>query len=353
MMIHITKHAVVTIMIIILISCAQQPIVVQKTEATDLVWPPRPEVSRIRYLYSINSAEDMDIRPGLFGMIARFFKGEEERNIVRPYGIWKDAQEKLYIVDTFYRRVHVFDRKNATHYLFPDTDTKIEMETFMNPIDVAVGMSGQVYVSDSESNLIHVFADSGKRYIKSIGAGELKRPTGLAIDTEKNQLIVADTLASSLIVFDEKKLNVVAVIGSESEGKEGFHYPTNVTLGHDNNIYVTDGLNYRVQILNRKLQFVHAFGAAGDSPGHFSRPKGIATDSEGNVYVVDALFGNVQIFDAQGRLLLVFGRPGHKLGEFWLPNAIFIDNEDRIYISDAYNQRLQVFQYLPYGDKLR
>lgn len=346
---HIKILTVATIIMITLAGCARQPMVTQEATAVDRVWPPRPEVPRIRYLYSINSAEDMDIRPGLLGRIARFFKGEEERNIVRPYGIWKDAEARLYIVDTFYRRVHVFDQKNATHYMFPD----MEIETFMNPVDVAVGLNGQVYVSDSESNLIHVFSAGGKRYIRSIGSGELKRPTGLAIDVENNQLLVTDTLASSLVVFDENELNIVSVVGSESEGKQGFHYPTNVTIGNDKRIYVTDVLNYRVQILNRKFQFVQAFGSAGDSPGHFSRPKGVATDSEGNVYVVDALFGNVQIFDSEGRLLLSFGRPGGGPGEFWLPNAIFIDNEDRIYISDAYNQRLQVFQYYPYGDKLK
>lgn len=333
----------------LLSGCAQRVAVVENTVEQDIVWPKYPEVQRIRYLYSITSAEDMNIKPSLFQRFVNFIKGgDEQKNIVRPFGISKDIDGRLYVVDNYHQGVHVFDKKNESHYMFPQS----AIETFNNPIDVAVGLDDQIYVSDSESNRIHVFSDAGKRYIKSIGVGELKRPTGLVVDTKNNRLLVTDTLASSLVIFDEKNLKLVRAIGKESKGKNGFHYPTNVTLGRNDFIYVTDALNFRIQVLNHKFQFLKTIGSAGDGPRHFSRPKGIATDSEGNIYVVDALFGNVQIFDPVGKLLLVFGKPGNGPGEFWLPNSIFIDSEDRIYISDAYNSRLQVFQYLSYGDAL-
>lgn len=348
-MIRHTIVLVVTLFVVVLVSgCAQQAVMVEDADERDLVWPQYPEVQRIRYLYSISSAEDIDIKPGFFQKILNFLKGDEQKNIVRSFGIRKDEEGRLYVVDKFHQKVHVFDKKHETHYMFPETS----IEEFKNPIDVAVGMNGQVYVSDSESNRIHVFSDGGKRYIKSIGAGKLKRPTGLAVDEKNHRLLVADTLASSLVVFDERDFKVVAVIGSESGEKDGFHYPTNIALGKNGHIYVTDSLNFRVQVLDQKFQFIQTFGSAGDGPGYFSRPKGIALDSEGNIYVIDALFGNVQIFNPAGQLLLSFGKSGFRPGEFWLPNSIFIDNEDHIYISDSYNQRLQVFQYLPYGDKL-
>lgn len=344
---QITGLIITLFFVAILSSCTQRVTVIENTAKEDIVWPKYPQIQRIRYLHSISTAEDMDIRPGFFKRIALFFKGEKQRDIVHPFGIRKDPEGRLFVVDSFYQRVHVFDQKNSTHYMFPDN----AIESFKNPIDVAVGMNGQVYVSDSESNRIHVFSDAGKHYVKSIGAGELMRPTGLAVDTTNNRLLVTDTKRSSLVVFDESDFKVVAVVGDESEGSNGFHYPTNVALGKDGSIYVTDSLNFRVQMLSHEFQFKQTFGSAGDSPGRFSRPKGIASDSEGNVYVVDALFGNVQIFNPSGQLLLSFGKPGNEPGEFWLPNSIFIDSDDRIYISDAYNNRLQVFQYLAYGDQ--
>lgn len=327
-------------------SCSQHALVDENRNKVDLVWPDYPEVQRIRYISSISSAEDIDIKPSLFMSILYFIKGEVQRNIVRPFGIRKDAEGRIYVVDKYYRRVHVFDKKNTTHYMFPADP----IDEFNNPVDVAIGMNGQIYVSDSESNRIHVFSSAGKKYIRSFGADILKRPTGMAVDSINNRLLVTDTLASSIVVFGEKDFNVIEIIGDESKGMNGFHYPTNVAISNDGRIYVTDSLNFRIQIIDNEYHFTQAFGSAGDGPGHFSRPKGIAIDSEGNVYVVDALFGNVQIFDPSGKLLLSFGRPGNDRGEFWLPNSIFIDSDDRIYISDSYNSRLQVFQYLPYGD---
>jgi DNA-binding beta-propeller fold protein YncE len=306
--------------------------------APDLVWPRWPEVPRIRYLHSVASERDIAGRPGLLTRVVRFLKGEEVRSIARSHGLAVDAEDRLYVVDTFYRRVHVFDRKNGAHYLFP----AVLPEGFRNPIGVVAGAQGRVYVSDSATKVIHVFSAHGKRYEGSIGGGLLERPTGLAYDGQRRLLFVADTVGSVLRVFDEATLQPLA---TEAEGLSGYHAPTHVALGKAG-VFVTDSLNFRVRALSGDLAPVGGFGAAGDGPGYFSRPKGVAVDSMGHIYVVDALFANVQIFDREGRLLLAFGRPGTEPGEFWLPNDIFIDAQDRIYVSDTYNQRVQVFQYL-------
>ena len=253
-----------------------------------------------------------------------------------------DAEGRLYVVDTFYRAVHVFDTAKAKHYLFPEK----KMEQFLNPVNVVLGTGGRIYVSDSEAKVIHVFTEHGRQYQKSIGQGQLQRPTGLAVNHKTGELLVLDTTSSQLVVFDEKDLSLKRIVGKEGEEKDGLHYPTNITVTQQGAVYITDSLNYRVQKRNPDLDFISNFGAAGDGPGHFSRPKGVATDSEGHVYVIDALFDNVQILDNTGRLLLAFGKPGSGRGEFWLPNAIHIDDRDRIYISDSYNKRVQVFQYL-------
>ena len=123
-------------------------------------------------------------------------------------------------------------------------------------------------------------------------------------------------------------------------------FPTDIFVSQDGRIFVSDSLNFRVQIFTPDGKFLNTFGIAGTGPGFFSRPKGIAVDSEGNIYVVDALFDNVQIFDERGNLLMDFGSIGENYGEFWLPSGIFIDDNDMIYVSDTYNKRVQIFRYL-------
>ena len=336
-------------MVLLLTGCAQQPAVVRPVQDTSaLVWPGPPETPRIQYLYSITEPRDIEISKGWFQKVLEFIKGAQRKQIGSPYGIEVDTEGRLYVVDTFYKAVHVFDTQNAKHYLFPDEP----IEGFLNPVDIALGSNGRIYVSDSGSNRVHVFTEHGRHYQQDIGQGQFERPTGLAVNNATDELLVLDTPASRLVVFDEQDLDIKRIVGREGKESEGFHYPTNITVARDGRVYITDSLNYRIQVLDPGLAFSKRFGAAGDGPGYFSRPKGIATDSEGHVYVVDALFDNVQIFDSEGRLLLAFGSPGSGRGEFWLPNHVFIDDQDRIYVSDSHNKRVQVFQYLKQGVQL-
>ena len=252
---------------------------------------------------------------------------------------------RLYVVDNSYQAVHVFDAENGNYHRFPEK----RPEDFINPVGVALGKAGRIYVSDSVAGKVHVFAKLGRQYSGSIGAGLLQRPTGLAVNHRTGELLVLDTIASTLMVFDEEGQNLKRVVGTPGAlpGDEHlFHAPTNIAVAANGDVYVSDSLNFRVQILSPELEPIGSFGAAGNVPGSFSRPKGLATDSDDHIYVIDALFDNVQIFDDQGSLLLAFGGPGNAPGKFWLPNAIHIDSYDRIYVSDAYNKRVQVFQYL-------
>jgi len=313
----------------LLAGCATSPPVTAPTPAVERVWPKPPEAPRIRLLQIITAPEDAGMGPGTFQRFLGLLKGEAPTRVMRPQGIKVDAAGRLYVIDTHYRFVHVFDGAGARYYNFPAQP----IDGFDQPIDLALGAGGRVYVSDSAAGRVHVFAEHGEKYLTSFGGPPLKRPTGLAYRAAANELLVVDTLASQLLVYDADNLTLK-------------RYPTDIALARDGTVYVTDALNFRIQVLSADLRFLRTFGAAGDNPGHFSRPKGVAVDSDGHVYVVDALFDNVQIFDRDGRLLLAFGSPGATAGELWLPSAIFIDALDRIYVSDTYNQRIQVFQYL-------
>ena len=235
----------------------------------------------------------------------------------------------------------MFDSARSRYFLFPDAT----VADFEYPVGITADGSGRVYVSDSSTNLIHVFDSFGKNHVTSIGQGLLMRPTGLAMRPESDELLVVDTLASEIIVFDVRDFSIKRRAGRDGDAPDALHYPTHIAMAPDGAIYVTDSLNFRIQVLSADLEFRDSFGEAGDGPGFFSRPKGIAVDSDHNIYVVDALFDNVQIFNRRGDLLLTFGTSGHAAGEFWLPNDIYIDSKDQIYISDSYNSRVQVLQY--------
>ncbi len=330
--------------LLILAACAQQGPITE-TPAVDLVWPAPPATPRIRFLYTLSQPGDVDINPGFFRRMAEVFRGSGPNDIRNPYGLALDAEGRMFIVDNHYQAIHVYDPTKNKYFRFP----KRSVDDFRNPVGIALGSGGNIFVSDSVAGRVHVFADLGREYAGSIGSGQLQRPTGVAVNHVTGELLVVDTLASQLMVYDEGSLRFKRAVGENNgtaDGAPTFHYPTHITVAGDGQVYVTDSLNFRIQVLDPKLKPIGSFGISGDAPGNFSRPKGVATDSDGHVYVIDALFDNVQIFDDEGDLLLAFGGPGNAPGKFWLPNAIFIDPADRIYVSDAYNKRVQVFQYL-------
>jgi sugar lactone lactonase YvrE len=307
----------------------------------ELVWPSPPEIPRIKYLASIATPTDLGVTKSFFRRVWEFFVGEEEENIVKPYGIHTDQEERIYVVDSSARVVHVFDRKGQSYRRIGDPK-KLKF-----PIDVAIGPKGQILVSDAELGVVLQF-DSDGTLLKEIGAGYLTRPAGIAYNPKNGLLYVVDVSQHQVLAFDPQG-QVRHRVGRRGEANGEFNFPTNITVDKGGFLYVTDSLNFRVQIFDSEGNFVAKFGQAGDALGYFSKPKGVALDSEGHIYVVEGLYDTVLIFDQKGRLLLNFGNAGAGAGQFWLATGIFIDAQDRIYVADSYNQRIQLFQYLKAG----
>lgn len=308
----------------------------------DAQWPPAPQQARIRYLYSISTPADANIRPGFLRKTWRFIKGSQPERIAQPLGVHVDSDGRIYVVDALQKKVHVFNQKDSRYHAFPQEP----VEGLQSLVGVVASGNGRVYVSDSTAGLIHIFDDFGRKYAGVAGISELARPTDLALRNGDSELLIVDTIKAQIIGLDTRDLSIRWRAGHDGTGHDAFHFPTSIAVSGDGSVLVCDSLNFRVQLLSPELEFQGAFGRVGDSPGYFSRPKGIAVDSDDNIYVVDALFDNIQIFNSDGELLLNFGNSGQGPGEFWLPGDIYIDATDRIYVSDAYNSRIQIFQYI-------
>jgi hypothetical protein len=79
-----------------------------------------------------------------------------------------------------------------------------------------------------------------------------------------------------------------------------------------------------------------------DDPNYqFYGVAGIALDSEQNIYVLDSGNHRVQKFDKDGHYLLTIGRKGEGPGEFMRLSSVFIDDQDTVYLSDR--RRIQIF----------
>lgn len=304
-------------------------------------WPNPPEIKRIAFVAAVSKPEDLNIRAGMLKRIVTYIVGGTTTSIVSPYGLTTDSRGRLYVVDTFQKRVHVFDA-GANHYYFFPADPAM----LASPVGIAVEPDGTVYVTDSKQGVVYMFKDHGRTFVADFGRDIFGRPTGIAVNPKTAELLVVDTLQSRVFRFDLDDRGQKGSFGINGATEGRFHYPTNICVTSTGDIIVSDALNFRVQVFSPEGRYLSTIGSMGDAPGTFSRPKGVAADSDGNIYVVDALFDNIQVFDKGGRLLMAFGDHGTGFGDFWLPTGIHIDDNDLIYVSDSSNRRVQIFRYL-------
>jgi DNA-binding beta-propeller fold protein YncE len=315
--------------------------IIDRTAEDKIVWPGTPEKPRIKYQWSLSvvSGKKSDsMYDVLVGKRDDFTDPKTSKRLLRPYSIFIDETEKLYISDPGAYRVTVIDMKTdeAIHI------TEAGVNELVSPVGV-VSYGGRIYVSDSVLNKVFILDEKGKM----IGdfEGFFGRPTSLAVDKERGIIYVSDTIAHKVYKYTSDGVNIGS-IGIDGSGEGEFNYPTHIWLDRKGVLYVMDSMNFRVQIFSPEGNFINKFGAHGDSYENLDKPKGIATDSDNNIYVVDSIHDVIKIFDHSGRLLLFFGQKGGNYGEFSLPSGIFIDAKNNIYVGDTYNSRVQVFKYI-------
>lgn len=86
-----------------------------------------------------------------------------------------------------------------------------------------------------------------------------------------------------------------------------FRQPTDVAWDSDGNIYITDGyINSRVAKYDKNGDWVKSWGEKGAGPGQFRLPHAIVIDRNNNVYVADRSNRRIQVFDTDGKFLRMF-----------------------------------------------
>lgn len=172
-------------------------------------------------------------------------------------------------------------------------------------------------------------------------------PTGLAIDSTGN-LYVLDSGNHRVLKFDKTGNQIVewGKFGTDI-GEFNFYEDRGTVCGiatdYEDNIFVVDKGNYRIQKFDGNGNFLTSWGSKGLAEGQFIRPIYVASDAQGHVFVTDDRNPVVQKFDNNGQFLLKWGSFGDKDGQFKHATSIAADSEGNIYISDYENERVQKF----------
>jgi DNA-binding beta-propeller fold protein YncE len=288
-------------------------------ESEYVLIPPSPQQSRIQFLTTYNS--DVDVLPPL-SPFRRFVLGDRQaRELRKPYGVaMHDGQ--ILVCDTELGVVVVFDlRAQTVEILGGGPQGKLG-----KPLNIAVDEDGTRYVADAELKRVVVYAPNNG-YLRAIGDPEAWSPTDVAIIGKR--LYVTDIENGDVVLIEKETGKELRRFNrGEEEDVQKLFLATNLTVGIDGSVYVTETGSARVLQFDSRGKRLKQFGSLGRLMGQFVRPKGVAVDREGRVYVVDAANQRVQIFNDEAKLLLFFGGVGNQPGGLNLPAQVAIDYDN-------------------------
>jgi sugar lactone lactonase YvrE len=282
-------------------------------------YPGAPAAPRIQHLVTLSS--ERDLRPPRSGL-ADFVAGNASKGYVlaQPYGAALH-DGKLFVADTGAPGLAVFNLASQRLAL----QTGAGGGRMIRPINVSIDSDGTRYVADMGAERVLMYGRDD-HFERALGNKGQFRPTDVAI--AGNRLYVVDIKNHQVQVLDKSSGQVLFTIGKAGSGPGELFQPTNVAIGPDGDVYVTETGNFRVQRFTRDGAHVRFYGQQGNLPGDFARPKGLAVDRQGRIYVGDAAIQNVQIFENDGRLLMDFGRPIEGLDGLNLPAAVRLDYDN-------------------------
>ena len=236
---------------------------------------------------------------------------------------------------------------------------------FMHPIGVAAAPGDLLFVL-SRGFGIPTFSDGVADIYKRIGKvrmdqehiGDFARseftwPSGIAVSGD-GRIFCADEYDNEISFYDPDKTFEFPEYDPEGErlgdwGSRGsapgeLHGPAGLAFDGDDNLFVVDSRNDRVQLFTKDGEYLSGWGESGSAPGQLDRPWGITVDRDGFVYVADWGNDRVQKFTPDGEHVMTFGSDLGDGGDLDHPSDVGVDSDGDVYVADWGNRRVQIYE---------
>ena len=158
------------------------------------------------------------------------------------------------------------------------------------PLALSVAAGGLAYVIDNAAQpRIQVF-DTNFVFIRQFGETVLSQPGDIAT-TADGRIVVADCGLQQILIFNR----------ADSLSMPGIDVAdvNNLTVDGKDRIITTSGED-SVYVFSASGTLLRKWGGSGASSGRFDQPTFVATDSNDNSYICDSDNKRIQVFDSSG-----------------------------------------------------
>jgi DNA-binding beta-propeller fold protein YncE len=189
--------------------------------------------------------------------------------------------------------------------------------------------------------------------------GMFRQVTDVAWDSAGNTYI-SDGYVNSRIAKVDKDGNWLKSWGEPGDQPGQFNVPHSIAVDAQNNIYVADRGNRRIQVFNTDGKFLRQFTIDVPAPAD-ARPaignkstSTTGTMSSGSpwtlcitpgpnqvLYTSDAFPGRIYKLSLEGKVLGILGKSGKQLGQFGWIHEIACPSADELYLAELLNWRIQ------------
>jgi virginiamycin B lyase len=227
----------------------------------------------------------------------------------------------------------------------------------VGPVGIARGADNAMWFTEWAGNKIGKISDDGQVTEYPVPT-ETSNPILVALGPD-GALWFTEWAGNKIGRLPTGPVSPVTFAWENDGGANRLGRPTQIAVDSQNNVYVVDSNNARIQKFDPNGTFLLMWGSQGAGEGQFAFRAGseltsaIAVDDQDKVYVVD-YSGRVQEFDSSGHYLGLWNTLHTSATQATLgPHSMVIDHQGNLYISyDLTGTTNQVDKYDPQGHLL-